>query len=666
MAELARGPATKYTANYENDRDYLLGVNHWPTPRTYTQMAPDAWKAKTVRNWLFRTVDHKRAVVLDATPSIHVEPLTDAVPLELRAKIAQVTEHELNRLQWDDMAEAAFWDGAVCGKGLTMCRTERDKFTGEHKIRLDRVDPRQFFPDPSSDSLNNARFVVWEPELDLSVIKDIFPEKGPKVQAGKTQPINMPGFKRSRSVDEIIYAPGQEIALGDGKLQDRKATVTWVWIKDDSVSEDTEEVVLSPSRDVNECQDCGSLSDTESCPNCGSENMATQQVPADVQRNQVFSRMYPYGRLIVYSGDVLLYDGENPYSLDTVFPFAEYVHYYVPGKFWGFGDVSLLKSAQMVADKNMAQALDAQRMTAMGYFEYPAEALAYAQRGNAPGQGFPVPVQYTGRARWLTPQGYNAQLHSMVDEINLRDFERMGGVSDVSTGTSPNAPTSGVEVQARQRAAATRTGMHLKRLNRYRGQVASLVWKVMNQYYTGPKTFLVQQPTGEHEAIEEDVSQLPPGVAVRVDADLDAIEKDKLMGQNLTAAVQSGVLTDPKMRPFLPMYLTGLGFSPTVIKQTLEIVDQVAQAQAAAPPPPVVPPDDLLVAISDLLKVSPDTVSFEQVQQALVMAGLQPIQPTDHKIELAAPATTNGDSTQPGNSKSGASSSRPKSSKGGN
>jgi hypothetical protein len=356
----------------------------------------------------------------------------------------------------------------------------------------------------------------------------------------------------------------------------------------------------------------------------------------------------------------LLYDGENPYALDTVFPFAEYVHYYVPGKFWGFSDVALLKSAQMVADKNMAQALDAQRMTSMGYFEYPAEALAYAQRGNAPGQGFPVPVQYTGRARWLTPQGYNAQLHSMVDEINLRDFERMGGVSDVSTGTSPNAPTSGVEVQARQRAAATRIGMHLKRLNRYRGDLASLVWKVMNQYYVGPRTFMVQQPTGEQEAIAEDVSQLPPGVAVRVDADLDALEKDKLMGQNLTAAIQSGVLTDPKMRPFLPMYLTSLGLSPTLVRQTIETVDQVAAMQAQAPPPPVEPPDKILVAMSDLLKVSPNSVSFEQVQQALTMAGINPVQPTDHKLEMAPTPTSNSESTRPGTSKTGKSSAEPK------
>ena len=165
--------------------------------------------------------------------------------------------------------------------------------------------------------------------------------------------------------------------------------------------------------------------------------------------------------------------------------------------------------------------------------------------------------------------------------LNLRDFERMGGVSDVSTGTSPNAPTSGVEVQARQRAAATRIGMHLKRLNRFRSELASLVWKVMNQYYTGPRTFLVQQPTGEHEAIVEDVSLLPPGVAVRVDADLDAAEKDKLMGQNLTMAIQSGVLMNPLMRPFLPMYLTALGLSPTLVKQTVEIVDQQAALQAA-------------------------------------------------------------------------------------
>lgn len=561
-------------------------------------MAPDFWKAKTTRNWLFRTVDHKRAVIFDATPSIHVEPLDDNVPLEIRAEIADVVKHELERLDWDRYCRAAFWDGSVCGKGLVMCRTERDKFTGEHKIRLERIDPRTFYCDPSADCLAAARFVVWEPELDLSVIKDIFPDKGFKVKPAKSQQLNVPTWNRQRSDEEILMAPGQEIALGDGALKQRKAVTTWVWIKDDSVNEDTESVVVKQEQDGMQCQECGAMSQMGGqmtdetgqgmCPECGSPDMAPVQIPAEIQQNKVYTRQYPYGRLIVYSADVLLYDGENPYALDTVFPFAEFPYYEVPGKFWGYGDLGLLKSAQMVANVNMSLAIDAQRMTSMGYFEYPAEALAYAQRGNQPGQGFPIPVQYTGRARWITPQGFNAQVHTVIDELNLRDFERMSGVSDVSTGTSPNAPTSGVEIQARQRAAATRIGMALKLQNRGRSQLASLVWKVMNQYYVGPRSFLVRQPSGEYEAIVSDVSMLPPGVAVRVDADLDSAEKDKLMGQNLTMAIQSGILQNPLMRPFLPMYLTSLGLSPSLVKETIAVVDQQAAlmaAQAALAPP---------------------------------------------------------------------------------
>ena len=600
---MARPRAEAFTSTFESDKKYALGENHWPISRSWSQNQVGQWKSQTVRNYLFTTIDHKAAVVLDATPSIHVEPLDDDVTFQQRQEIGSAVKHELERLRWDEITQDVFLDGAVTGTGLVMCRTEPDKLTQQHKIRIDVVDPRRFYPDPSASRLNECRFVVYEPELDMSVIKSIFPEKGDKVKPSGTVSIgkaDVTSETRSRSNDEIVYGPGTEVVFGqDGLMRSRKANVCFIWIRDDALSSDTVTNTTSPAMQVSVCPECGVKMEQEPgaepddlCDHCGYQGeMPLEDQPAIETQDTIISRAYPFGRMIAMSGDVLLYDGPNPYEIETVFPFAVYTHYRVSRRFWGYGDVALLKSPQMVADKNMAQLLDAMRLTANGPFEYPAEAEGYTNLGNSPGQLVPVPLPFMGKAHYVTPNGYNVQLHSVADEANIRDFQRVSGVSDVSIGTSPSAPTSGVEVQARQRAAATRVGKHLRALNTFRSDLASLVWKVMNQYYIGPRAFMAQTPTSEYEAIVLDVSKLPKGVAVRVDADLDAGEKDKLMGQNIAGFITSGGLENPALLPYLDIILSTFGAPPSLVKelQTRVQMQQMMMQQQAmlGLPPPV-------------------------------------------------------------------------------
>src|SRR5207247_2052552 len=150
-------------------------------------------------------------------------------------------------------------------------------------------------------------------------------------------------------------------------------------------------------------------------------------------------------------------DGPNnlPLGPDDIFPFAFYVHRTVKGRFWGYGDVPLGKSIQMAIDKNGAQAIDALRMTFNGPFEYPAEAEAYTNLGNSPGQMVPVALPFVGKAHWVRPDSTNIALFQTVEEILQRDLQRVLEVTDVTVGIAPTAPTSGVEVQARINASST-------------------------------------------------------------------------------------------------------------------------------------------------------------------------------------------------------------------
>ena len=496
-------------------------------------MASEAWKAKTVRNYIWQVISFKSAVVLDAVPSVVAEPLDDTVDYATLQDIAASTKHELERLGHDRIRSQAFKWGATCGTGIAHVRHEKDRLSGESKVRVDMVDPRRFYPDPGGACPEDWHFCIYEPELDMATVRDMFgAELASKVKPGAAQIIGdlYPATStRSRSNDEIVYGPGGEFLVKDGKLSKRKANVAFIWIKDESLTEDVSENVLDST---------------------------------------VISRAYPYGRLIVISGEAQLYDGPSPYEIDTVFPFAFYVHEDVPGEFWGFSDVDLLKSCQMVADKNSAQLLDAMRLTGSGVFEYPSSAEGYTNLGNSPGQMVPVPDHLSGAARWVSSSSaYNGQLHSVLDEMTLRDFQRVSGISDVSVGTSPTAPTSGVEVQARQRAASTRIGQHMKNLSKFSTDLANIVYRFMTQFYVGPRTFTAAGAYGDMTPMTLDMSLMPRAVNIRLSADPDAIEKDRLQGQNLAGIITSGALFNPQIVPFLDILLPAMGLKPTLAKE---------------------------------------------------------------------------------------------------
>jgi len=59
-------------------------------------------------------------------------------------------------------------------------------------------------------------------------------------------------------------------------------------------------------------------------PHAGGD-LSRVEIPSDVRNEFVMRRKYPFGRLIVYSGATLLYDGPNPHEIDQVFPFAVYL-----------------------------------------------------------------------------------------------------------------------------------------------------------------------------------------------------------------------------------------------------------------------------------------------------------------------------------------------------
>ena len=599
LVEQAKAVSKNWTSTFYEDQRFALGESQWPTPASYRAWIGDRWKNRSVRNYTWSTIQQKLAVCLDAEPSIRAEPLTELVSYEQRQDIASAVRHELDRLRWNNYSEDAMIDGAILGKGIVHVYPIRDDRTGMYELNLELVDPTRFYPDPAKTRLAECRYVVWEPDLDMATIRKFFPDTYQFVNP-ENKPLGKMGQTTyNRTEDELIYgATTGEFAINrDGVLTDRRADVAFIFIKDKTVITEVKDVLEKDPAPGFKCAMCGNEFEKDQaifqptyntrspmCPKCGSSEVSPIMLAPLFSREAEKTAQYPYGRLICKTKDALLYDGPSEYRLREVFPFAEYTHNRVTRRFWGYGDVALLKEVQRALNKNMAQAIDNLRMCGNAPLEVPAEVPAYRHLGNRPGDQIPCPAPFMGLARYLNPSSYNVTLHQIVDQSLKRDFQETGGVSDVSFGLSPSSPTSGVEVQARQRAASTRIGLHLKSLNEFRSDLANIVWQMMNQFYREPRAYQQLLPTGELESIVLEVSQLPVDVYVKVSASIDRQEKDNLFGQNLMQAVQGGHLG---FYPELMLPLMGAQDRSLVkeIQAREEMRMRALQAQSPATPP---------------------------------------------------------------------------------
>lgn len=646
LTELARPKAESFTQNYEKDVSFMMGENHWPSIRSWSSGTSDAWKNRSVRNYMHAVISHKAAVVLGAKPKIRVNPMGSDVDLDTRQHIAAFLEDEMQRLHWDEVREDLFMGGAPCGVAGVMIRLESDKLSGEQKIALDEMNMRRFYPDPDYNRPHKWRFATYEPYWGMSVIKETFPERGhlvkpkPQQQSGR---YSVTDNGRERTADEIVYGPGGEAIISkDGSIAQLGADVCLVTIKDNSLAQELIKKVISGPEMLAQCPQCGYLMHADvgtggqTCDTCGySGEMPLVERPEQTEEYTEVSRAYPYGRLVAYSGDVLLFDGPNPLPLgpEDIYPYDFYVHRTVKGRWWGYGDVPLGKSIQMAIDKNGAQAIDALRMTFNGPFEYPAEAEGYTNLGNSPGLMVPVALPFMGKAHFIRPDSTNIALFQTVEEILQRDLQRTLEVTDVTVGISPTAPTSGVEVQARINASSTGTTAHLNRLNRCDSSLLNKIWQIAQKTYVAPRTVMMQGPQSDFEAVTLEMTNLPRNVRINVEASLDATQRDENMGQNLVGALSNPAIMDS---PYFNQIIELITRDPIMS-------DEIKMVKAQTPPPPPqVDPTKVLSAVADGAK-SGLPVALNQWEAALIGAGLPPPQGPNVTPELPKPESKAGE-----------------------
>jgi len=596
LCETALGAAGERVKSFKENWDFLLGKHQWGTAQSSAAKQIDQWAFKGVVNWTYAAVKTKAAMLCSAPTEIFCDPLDDQSTYYDRLLWKSALEHEMTRLRFRQVKEDAYLWGSASGIGVAMISAKADPLTGAMKLALHNIRSDEFYRDPSADSITSpsCRFVVWETELDMSTIREMWPSKANEVKPNSRQVTGGWTYKPDNTDANLLYGTAGEFVIdSQNTLKSRKATVSFIWVRDESLIEDLQSVMLKDAGPGLSCVSCGTVYEEDAtpglnlgsqCPTCAGD-LEQITIPPKIEHNRIVRRQYPYGRLIVYSGNTLLYDGENPYEIEGVFPFFIYHHDRIPGDFYGSNDVSLLKSLQIAENTVVSMGVDGVVLSMFGPFEYPIGAKSYTALGNGPKERHPVPDHLTGKAHFIPPASADMQLWNGVLGALQYHFTVVSGLSPIGMGQTSSPPISATEAEISNTRLTDRMKGHAGALSQFMSDGGNLIRQMMQQFYGDAQEIPVTMANSEVQSIQIEVKKLPK-VNVRVEINTQPAFRDKLLGQNAVP-----VLTNPMMvqSPYFPDVLEAIGFPPARIKEMLVRRGTQQEMAPAAPTPPAEP-----------------------------------------------------------------------------
>lgn len=590
LSRTLRSQADPWISKFRGYWDYLLGKDHWPNAITTTARRQAEWSFRGVINDMYAVIDTKTSIITGSKSSVTVKPRGDSTELQ-RLQIKAVIEDEMDRVGHQRIKKDVYQWGSATGLGVAMWTKRPDSITGDEELVLQSLNPAEVFCD--SDCFETANVWVWYPLLKMSQWRKMWPEDSKRIKTDLNQTSVPSGVtnKPDNTDENLIYGNAGEYSVDTHGIKERKARGAFIWIKDpDSVIEELRETVIREAMPGLRCVSCGYIFDPDSmpdgltqdfqCPNCAGD-LESVMIPPKTKTDKIVQRAYPYGRLIVISGETLLYDGENPYEVEEVFPGAAYHHYRVPGTLYGAGDVALLKSLQEETDATVGQIIDYVRLCVNGPFIYPMGFKSISQLGNGPGERHPGPDQAGWLPQFVTPNGFNVQAYAALIGTLERHFLTVSGVGDLSG--APSSPAiSATEVEVTANRTSNRMKGHAGEFGLFLSRLGSIQYQLMKQVYTTKRVNLSFAPT-HLQSVEIQMQDLPDNVSVTIDLSLEAAQMDKLQKQVLQGFIAQGGLQHPDA----DLLLETFGASPTTIK---ELMSRKSLRQEQGIPEPNAPP----------------------------------------------------------------------------
>jgi len=409
---------------------------------------------------IWPTVNALVAWETDVQPSFDIVPLADPNGPN-SAELGQIA-NDLRiclRSAWyqnnfDAELQKILWDGKVYGTGVSKVVWDGSLADGLGDVRLRRVDPFWFYPDPNATDMSDGRFFIEVYELSEDELESRFPGSSAKVGTGGTDDFDRApnlldsnaGGKRPKANPGAIAGTGggMEYGLpGQGRMRGK------------DVDSDSHFVIEAWTKDTeNEWYVCIVTGNT---------------VLLEADATDLWSH------------------GQHPYDR------------YVPvetGEFWGMALVEFLAPIQ----KSINRLLSAMEHNIWlsgnpVLLEDSRSGLQRTRVTNKPGQR--LTINSGTRVEWMNPPQIQPALAMQLISFYVGEIERISGLSAIVRGATPTGRNAQGVLDSVQEAAFVRTRLALRNLEfalRGAGEKASAL---IAEFYDAPRTVALVGPSGE-------------------------------------------------------------------------------------------------------------------------------------------------------------------------
>lgn len=536
-----------------------------------------SFRHSEVFNLIFQTIQSTVPIETDGQPKFEYLP-TEPSDREFAEIMNDLALADWQRNNWGYVFTEVIYDKNLYGTGLSCLKFDKDLNNGVGGLAYESTDPFYSFPDPAAYDVNlRANSFAYAEPLEIAEIKRKYPSKAKYLKPDLVDLLK--GSKNEMGPTRLRNPVSNILAVESNQYTDLadkdKGLLVTVYLKSDEFIEEAKQAVDPLSG-----------------------------VPTVTYLQKL---RYPNGRKIVYCGDILLEDEENPYE-DGEFPYQKVVNYVLPREFWGMSEVEQLEGPQKTFNKLVSFALDV--LTLMGnpvWKVHSSSGVDTDNLTNRPG----LVVEWDGEPGHEPKREEGVQLQPYV--LTLIDrmkewFDQISGANDITRGIAPGGVTAASAIADLQNAAQTRVRQKSRLNDFYLRNVGAQYQSRALQFYTAPQVFRITGKDGAQRYFKFHVSGRTPegGYTAHVERFSDeggslGITEHTLKGK-LDVRVTTGSALPfnkaEKEGKLLNLFDRGIVDSEEVLKGTeypnWEAVHQrmeerkmaEAEAAAAAAPPP--------------------------------------------------------------------------------
>lgn len=205
-----------------------------------------------------------------------------------------------------------------------------------------------------------------------------------------------------------------------------------------------------------------------------------QDESGKTQKYEVRKMKYPEGRRIIIAGDVLLYDGENPY-IGGKFPFRICKCYEVPGQFWGRGEAYNIISPQKYRNTIINSIIESAELMSNPIWILDKNS-GVEKNSLTNRKGLVVRKNPGTEVRREQPPAMPAYLQDIIQLLS-QDIEHISGVYDVTRGERPTGITAAAAIQALNEQAQGRIKLKVQILEQFLGELAAMWLERIQQFW---------------------------------------------------------------------------------------------------------------------------------------------------------------------------------------